>query len=187
MSTDRPTNRQTNQPTNELTKKFIDEFMNLGKKDSEETEISKRMRTLSGGKLLSAEQMLNYMKDELGEESRKKMEDMLKQGYSMQDVVNHMMQHGKSQKEEENEFVDKMSKLIEGKDLSESEILDLLRKELGEERGAMINAMLRDGKSMKDVIDHFMKNVNELLSSKKKTHQIRTCLLCGLYLHRKYL
>merc|ERR550519_530177 len=91
-----------------------------------------------------------------------------------------MMQHGKSQKEEENEFVDKMSKLIEGKDLSESEILDLLRKELGEERGAMINAMLREGKSMRDVIDHFMKNVNESTPEEKKlTEEDKVRLMKG--------
>jgi len=110
---------------------------------------------------LSEKEVFEMMKDELGEESRAKMEEMLKQGYTMEEINNYMMEHGKTKQEEKKEFSDKIRKKMEGKDMSESEIIDLLRQELGADQEAQINAMLRDGMTMQQVIDHFLKQTQE--------------------------
>ena len=64
-------------------------------------------------------------------------------------VLEHFMRSGKT-KEEEHEEKQQVT------DLSEEESLSLMRSQLGEEHRAQVEAMLAQGVSLKDIMDHFM-------------------------------
>ena len=64
-------------------------------------------------------------------------------------VLEHFMRNGKT-KEEEQEEKQQVT------DLSEEESLSLMRSQLGEEHRAQVEAMLAQGVSLKDIMDHFM-------------------------------
>merc|ERR1711899_239377 len=60
---------------------------------------------------------------------------------------------------EKTEFQSKIEELLEGKNLSEDEILALMRSQVDDETKAEMKAMLEKGYSKKDVINFLMKNV----------------------------
>ena len=47
--------------------------------------------------------MLALLRSQLGTNSKKEMEEMLKQGYSMQQILEHFMKNGKTEEEEQRE------------------------------------------------------------------------------------
>lgn len=47
-----------------------------------------------------------------GSESRAKLEEMLRQGYSMQEVLNYFMKHGKTEEEERKDHMKKLQVAI---------------------------------------------------------------------------
>lgn len=60
------------------------------------------------GKVLTEEEMLGLMKDQLGAASRREMEEMLRQGYSLQEVLDHFMKNGKTEEQEQAELQKKI-------------------------------------------------------------------------------
>ena len=60
------------------------------------------------GKVLTEEEMLGLMKDQLGAASRREMEEMLRQGYSLQEVLDHFMKNGKTEEQEQTELQKKI-------------------------------------------------------------------------------
>lgn len=60
------------------------------------------------GKNMSEEEMLEALRNQLGTNSKKEMEDMLKQGYTMQQILEHFMKNGKTEEEEQKETLRKI-------------------------------------------------------------------------------
>ena len=60
------------------------------------------------GKNMSEEEMLEALRNQLGTNSKKKMEEMLKQGYTMQQILDHFMKNGKTEEEEQKETLRKI-------------------------------------------------------------------------------
>ena len=109
----------------------LDHFQNRGSENEAKTELARKVKKLSAGKKLSNEDMIELIKDQLSEEGKKKMEEMLKEGKSMKDVIDHFMSNGKTQEEEHREIGEKLCKLVQNKKLSSVELADLMSKELG--------------------------------------------------------
>ena len=57
---------------------------------------------------MSEAEMLDALKSQLGANSKKEMEDMLKQGYTMEQIMEHFMKHGKTEEEEQKETLRKI-------------------------------------------------------------------------------
>jgi hypothetical protein len=107
---------------------------------------------LIGDKNLTEQELFNLLKEKMGSDSRNKMEEMLAAGYTMQEVIKHFMEKGKTQGEENKEFTDRMNKLMSGKDMSKEEILEMMKYELGDSDKAKMEEMLKSGMSMQEVI-----------------------------------
>jgi len=60
------------------------------------------------GKNMSEEEMLEALRNQLGTNSKKEMEEMLKQGYTMQQILEHFMKNGKTEEEEQKETLRKI-------------------------------------------------------------------------------
>ena len=57
---------------------------------------------------MSEEEMLEALRNQLGTNSKKEMEDLLKQGYTMQQILEHFMKNGKTEEEEQKETLRKI-------------------------------------------------------------------------------
>merc|ERR1719422_2218673 len=107
------------------------------------------------------------MKNYLDDESLQKMEEMLKKGYPIEDVIDYFLKHGKTpeqalrekniQKEKlKKEAAKKIHKMIDGNNLSNEEILAILKLQMGEEDRLQLDEMLKKGCSTQEIIEHFM-------------------------------
>merc|ERR1711874_775841 len=149
-------------------KKLMEEMMKQGKsiKDIEkhfieradivtaESELAIKIKKISGGRKLSSEEMVLLLKQQLGEGSKKEMEKMLAQGVSMEDIINHFMEHGKTEDEEQRTVAEKLKNIMTDS-MSEEEIKQILSAELSGRDKQEMDDMLRKGFSMEEVLDHF--------------------------------
>merc|ERR1711915_379028 len=126
------------------------------------TEMEKKMQKMTEGQELSNYQIYELMKEQMDSESRKKMEEMVKNGCPLEEVIEHFMKKGKTKEQAQNEKSEEIRQKLEGqKDMSQEEIIDMLRSELGSDDKAQMEKMLKSGCSMQEVIDHFVNRGNE--------------------------
>merc|ERR1719392_166157 len=134
------------------------------------TEMEKKMQKMTQGQDLSNYQIYELMKEQMDAESRKKMEEMVKNGCPLEEVIEHFMKKGKTKEQAQNEKSEELRQKMEGsKDLSPEQILELLRAELGAEDKAQMERMLKNGCSVQEVIDHFVNRGHESDFSDEKT------------------
>jgi len=143
---------------------IVKHFMSGGMDDDKEAkqkakeELKTKLKELMNDPNASTEDVFNVMKSQLGAEDQKKIEEMLKKGMTMDQIINHFMKGGMDEVQEETDFTKKMKELIGGKNLSEEEMLELMKSQLGEGSKAELEAMLAQGFSLQEVMDHFMKH-----------------------------
>merc|ERR1712179_538844 len=138
------------------------------------TEMEKKMQLTTEGRDLSNYQIYELMKEQMDAESRKKMEEMVKSGCPLEEVIEHFMKKGKTKEQAQNEKSEELRQKMEGqKDMSQEEIIDMLRSELGSEDKAQLEKMLKSGCSMQEVIEHFLNRGNESDSEEKTEFQTR--------------
>jgi len=135
---------------------------NVKEEVQEESEFSKKMKELTGGKNLSQEEMLELMKSKLGAGSKAELEEMLAKGYSLKEAMDYMMKHGKTEEEEQKVLADKIRAVMEGKNLSNEEKLNFLKENLSDEAKAAMEHLLAQGYTMDEIIDLFKKHGNNL-------------------------
>merc|ERR1712066_351775 len=107
--------------------------------------LAKKMEELTRGKDLSDDEILELMKNEMGEESKKQMEELMKQGHSKQEVMRMMMASGKLQEEETRDTVETMKHIMTKKKnikMTQNEMKELLDERLDEESKAKMTEML---------------------------------------------
>merc|ERR1712020_789744 len=95
----------------------INHFMKNGKTQEEEdakkkAQFMKKMTEALHDENLSKEQKLDILRSELGADAQAKMEEMLRSGMSIQEVLEHFMQAGNIDDPEESEFAKQMHKLL---------------------------------------------------------------------------
>ena len=122
---------------------ILDHFQNRASDNEARSELAKKIKKMSGGKKLSDSDMLELIKDQLGEEGKKQLENMLKEGKSMKDVIDHFISNGKTQEEEHREVGEKLSQLVKNRKMSSEELKDLMMKELGNTDKVQMAEMLK--------------------------------------------
>merc|ERR1712142_1351198 len=138
------------------------------------TEMEKKMQKMTQGQDLSNYQIYELMKEQMDAESRKKMEEMVKNGCPLEEVIEHFMKKGKTKEQAQNEKSEELRQKMEGsKDMSPEEIIDMLKSELGSDDKAQLEKMLKSGCSMQEVIDHFLNRGNESDTEEKTEFQTR--------------
>merc|ERR1719369_2620859 len=124
------------------------------------------------GKELSQAQIFELMKDSMDAESKKKMDQMLKSGMPLDEVIEHFLKKGKTKEEVQKEKSEQLRKIMEEKkDMSPEEVVNMLRDELGEEDKKQMEKMLKSGCSMQEVMDHFMNRGMEEPTDEKTEFQ----------------
>merc|ERR1712228_1125847 len=126
--------------------------------DKEKSDFAKNIEKLIEGKDLSVDDVLQLIEDQLDDESKKKMEEMLQKGYTKQDVVNHFMKNAKTKEEQMRETADKIKALMNDENMSEEHKLEMLRNQLSKEDLAQMEELLRDGGSLQDVMKTILKS-----------------------------
>merc|ERR1711976_770771 len=106
---------------------------------------------MGGEAWLNGMQKYELMKSLVSEKDQKKMEKMLKQGYSPEEIVEHFMDDA-DKKSGSQSLARKMEKLMEGKDLTDDEMMELLKCEMGEESKKQMEELIKKGHSPKDVM-----------------------------------
>merc|ERR1712038_446258 len=138
-------------------------FMKHG---DDKNDFVQEMKKITEGSDLSKEQILDIMKSKLGVMSQRKMEDMIREGYSADEIIQHLMTHGKTQEQETSIFTRRMSILLEGplRTLTDKEKVDKLKENLGKEAASMLEELLKNGLTAKHVLDLFLKHGNDVNS-----------------------
>ena len=158
----------------------IEHFMKKGKtKEEMQKEKSEQLRKIMEEKKdMSPEEVVNMLREELGEEDKKQMEKMLKSGCSLQEVMDHFMNRGMEESlDEKTDFQKKMEQMLDGKNLNEDEVLALMRSQVDEDTKKEIAAMLAKGYSKQDVINHLMKNMKMWQKGKTSTVECLSLLM----------
>merc|ERR1711915_989357 len=74
------------------------------------TEMEKKMQKMTEGQELSNYQIYELMKEQMDSDSRKKMEEMVKNGCPLEEVIEHFMKKGKTKEQAQNEKSEEMVK-----------------------------------------------------------------------------
>merc|ERR1711936_810210 len=148
---------------------IINHFMNRekNKKGQKRNEFGRKMYELTKGKKLTKKELVMLMKNHLAQDSLVAMEEMLKKGYPIEDVIDYFLKFGKTPQEalraktlqkekEKKEAAKKLREQIEGNNLSNDEILAILQLSMGAEDRAQLDLMLKRGCSTQEIIEHFM-------------------------------
>merc|ERR1711994_821908 len=153
---------------------IVQHFLDDAEKKSGTQSLAKKMEELTKGKDLSDDEILELMKNEMGEESKKQMEELMKQGHSKQEVMRMMMASGKLQEEETRDTVETMKHIMTSKKknikMTQNEMKELLDERLDEESKA----------KMKEVLEHFASQCEpsepQMTEMEKKMKQLTEAL-----------
>merc|ERR1719309_621139 len=126
------------------TPEIVQLFLNRGKNPAKKTEFAARMERLLNGQLLPPQEILEIMKANLDDESKEVIDELLEKGYTLQDVIEHLMKTGKTPEEKQKEVAEKMLALLDG-DMSEEQVLAMMRKQLGTAGCKELEEMLKKG------------------------------------------
>ena len=141
---------------------IVEHFMADATKKSGNNDLSRKIMSMMKDDM-SEEQAIAMMKNELGlgEKSQKLIDEMLKQGYSAQEIMKKMMTEGQTQEEESLETCDTMKHLMSSKKKnikqSPEQIKAMLEERLDEESKAKMKEMLAAGVPLKEVLEKFAK------------------------------
>merc|ERR1719186_227891 len=128
--------------------------------NKEESELAIKVKKLSSGQSLSTDQILSLIEDQISEDGKAQMADMLKKGYSKEDVINHFMNNGKTLGEEHKETARKLSLLIDVDSMSNEEMVSLMKEQLSPTDKKLMEEMIKQGKSIKDIVKHFIERAD---------------------------
>jgi len=92
---------------------------------------------------------------------------MIRRGFSVNQVLEHFLQNGKTRKQEQKEaqaakaeveraMLEETKRIMQDKNISDEESLQMLKGQLSEDAKLQLEAMLADGKSMMEIMDHFL-------------------------------
>merc|ERR1719370_2761056 len=138
----------------EVMKHFSNRGMEPSGQESS-SALANMVKKLSRGKELSSDEMLSLIGDQMTEEGRKAMEEMLSKGYSKEDVIQHFLANGRPKKEQQSETAKRLS-LLDTDNMSAEEIEMVMKEQLSPSEKKIMEQMLRQGMSMKDIVKHFI-------------------------------
>ena len=122
----------------------------------QESDFAKLIKKLIKGKCIDPNEMLELMKEYLNDDEIIWMNEMIKNKYNIQDVINYFMKHGKGRYV--SEFEIEMRELIEGQSLTEDQILKILQNKLSPGCRRKLEEMMKSGAATSEIVKYFLKN-----------------------------
>jgi hypothetical protein len=107
-------------------------------------------------------QALEMLRGKLGQESLARMEQMLKDGLSQEEVLRRMLDTGRTDAEEAEEIKRKIETFISDPGVSPEDKLAMVKSHLNEDAKALMEELLRQGYSREEVMDLFLRCANDL-------------------------
>ena len=132
-------------------KQFTELTEKLKKGDVTDSEKMRMLKDIMEGQNLSEKDFLDLMGTQFGDKTKAEMEEMLKSGMSMSEVLEHFQRQA-----EKEELKDKLQALLGDQNASTEEVFNALRNQLGADDQAKIDEMLKKGYTMEQIINHFM-------------------------------
>merc|ERR1711962_1553312 len=137
------------------------------KKGQKKNDFGRKIFELTKGSKLTRREIIMLMKNHLDSESCAKMEDMIKKCYPLEDIIDYFLKYGKTpeqalkEKTLQKEYMKKeasrkIRKMVDGNNLSNEEILAILKLQMGDEDKMQLEQMLKNGCSASEIIEHFM-------------------------------
>ena len=115
-----------------------------------------RMQQLIGGENMSEDDKLTLLRQQLGPKSREQLEEMLGRGLSIQHILKHFGENGKSAEEESEELRVKIEKLLSEGNLSPAEVLSALAADLTLQQIQTINELIQKGLTTEQILKEIM-------------------------------
>merc|ERR1712226_613599 len=134
---------------------ILEHFQTRGLEHGDETNLAAKVRKISKGRKLSSVQILQIIKEQIGEAGREQLEEMLRSGMSPEDVISHFMTEGKTEEEEHREVSLKLAEMCKGRKLSSEQKLELMTDQLGKADKEQMEEMLKNGCSIEEVFELF--------------------------------
>merc|ERR1711936_890181 len=91
---------------------------NIKTSEEKERENAKKLMSLFDDQDMTEEEKINMLEKQLNNEDKAQMEEMLKRGCSIEEVIGHFMTRSQSPAKEKSSFAKNIEKMIEGKDLA---------------------------------------------------------------------
>jgi transposase len=117
---------------------------------------------------MSTEDKMKLLKENLSDEAKAAMDKLLAEGYTMEEVMNLMKTHGNdieglaaaaaALNNEENDLKRRLKELAGGRDLTDDQMVELMKSQLGAGSRAELEAMLASGVSLEDAMKFMMRN-----------------------------
>merc|ERR1712061_519390 len=107
-------------------------------------------------------------KQNLDEESKECITTLFEMGYTVQDVIEHLLKTGKTPEEKQKEVAEKMLQMLEN-DMSEEQVLKMMRSQLGPAGVLALEEMLKRGCTLNEIIDNFLQKPSELEPKEEET------------------
>ena len=187
-------------PKDEIIKYFIDG----GLDDKEAVQKAKIDLKLKIQKLLedlkvTPEEILNVLKSNLLPDDQKRVEEMIEKGITIEKIINLFME-GKLDEVLESEFSDKINDVIQSQNLTNVQILEVMKTELGEDSKVELTKMLETNMSLTYVLEYFKeygkteeeeraeeakRNKEEIVKAKNITGNILEALESGNWFTKK--
>merc|ERR1719339_622156 len=117
-------------------------------KQKEREQLKNKLKDLLNNPDAKPEDVFKAMMSQLSKEDQAKIDAMLAKGMTMEQIINHFMKGGMDEVVEESDFAKKMKELVGGKNLSEEQMLALMKSQLGEGSKAELEEMLKSGMSL---------------------------------------
>ena len=116
---------------------------------------------------LSETEQLALLRNQLGDKSKEELEKMLEMGHSLSEVIKYFMSPGTQSQSQSQDFENFLRTILQRKDLSEKEKLDVIISKLNDTERKQLDEMLSQGMNLDQIIDILAKN--------KKSNQDKAC------------
>merc|ERR1711962_1540390 len=121
----------------------INHLMKTMKTDEEkDREAVKKLQALFNDQDMSEEEKVNMLGKQLNSGDQAQMEEMLKNGCSIEEVMGHFMRTAKTKEEQMQETAEKIKALMNDENMSEENKLEMLRNQLSKEDLAQMEELL---------------------------------------------
>ena len=134
--------------------------------EDEASDFKKKIKSLMKGKNLGPKEVLELIKEYLSEEELKVCEDMTRNKYRIDDMIEYFLKYGKGR--QVTDFENMMVRMLEGRGLSDDEKLELLKSQLGPESLLEIEELLSSGVLTKS-------EIIKMMIRKGKTREMEEC------------
>merc|ERR1712142_539231 len=106
---------------------------------------------------MSQKELKEMLDERLDDESKAKMQEMLKAGVPLKEVLDHFARQCDPPEEQLTEMEKKMQKMTQGQDLTNYQIYELMKEQMDAESQKKMEELLKQGHSKKDVMEMMMK------------------------------